>query len=135
MCPTAANHSLDNGCKAAGSYGGEPLCCGEGCGIPSCSNALWPGETRALFGGAGAGTCGAIESNDQTKVLRGVLCCQVESANPSGPSSFERPRGTDTPAEMLVGGAITQTNGFEPKLGKYREISRVWSAGYVPSRR
>ena len=59
-CPNPANHSLDNECSPAPGYGSEPLCCGAVCGVPSCSTALWPGKTRALFGAEAAGSCGGV---------------------------------------------------------------------------
>ena len=131
-CPNVANHSQDNGCKAAGGYGGEPLCCGDGCGVPSCSNALWPAQTRALFGPAtGAGTCGAMESNDQSGVLHGILCCKVGSSHPGGTPPRSEQSDSSATIEMLKGGAIIRANGTDPTLGDYREISRVWAAGLV----
>ena len=77
-----ADASLDNACKRA-SYGSEPLCCGGACGMPSCASALWPGETRVLFGkgslGGNAGSCGALTIRPDHEP-RGVLCCKKAAA-------------------------------------------------------
>ena len=69
-CPPAPIDD-DNGCAASGSWGGEPVCCGAGCGVPSCPNALWMGGTRihAREGEA----CGALTSD----WADGVLCCRA----------------------------------------------------------
>ena len=77
-CPAVANRSLDNGCKTAG-YGGEPLCCGKKCLVPSCSTALWDGHTRALIGAEGAGVCGSLEFKGKDDPS-GVLCCKLPAA-------------------------------------------------------
>jgi hypothetical protein len=83
QCPDPANHSLDNGCPAASGYGSEPLCCGAVCGVPSCSTALWPGKTRALFGTEAAGSCGGVVTNPVDGVPRGVLCCRITPPPPT----------------------------------------------------
>jgi hypothetical protein len=83
QCPDPANHSLDNGCPAASGYGSEPLCCGAVCGVPSCSTALWPGKTRALFGTEAAGSCGGVVTNPVDGAPRGVLCCRVTPPPPT----------------------------------------------------
>lgn len=78
-CPNPANHSRDNGCAPRG-YGSEPLCCGTACGVPSCSTALWPGATRALFGPEAAGSCANVVTSRSDGMPRGVLCCRKGTA-------------------------------------------------------
>ena len=93
-CPTPANKSLDNGCPAQRGYGSEPLCCGDACGVPSCASALWPGQTRALFGTEhGAGSCGAV-TRSAAGDPRGVLCCRVPDAFPAPRHVTEAPRAS-----------------------------------------
>jgi hypothetical protein len=77
-CPIPANQSLDNTCKPS-SYGGEPLCCGAQCLVPSCNSALWPGKTRALIGAEFAGGCAAIAIRPKDDEPRGVLCCRLSA--------------------------------------------------------
>eukprot|EP00912_Choanoflagellata_sp_UC4_P000323 UC4_evm4s197 len=90
-CPSKVNYSNDNGCSAVKKYGSEPICCGSDCGIPSCSNALWSGKTRALFGSLrGAGSCGSLNVlRDPQYRLRGILCCRI-----SNTTSFSIPQLT-----------------------------------------
>jgi hypothetical protein len=68
-CPTAPSDE-DNGCAADG-WGAEPICCGEGCVVPSCPNDLWMGATR-IHVGENAG-CGSVPGG----WVDGVLCCKM----------------------------------------------------------
>eukprot|EP01047_Picozoa_sp_COSAG01_P015113 COSAG01_NODE_751_length_13837_cov_78.727981_1_plen_557_part_00 len=88
-CPHPANHSVDNGCKASG-YGGEPLCCGDKCAVPSCSSALWPEKTPVLFGAEGAGCCAAVTIRADHQP-RGVLCCKTAAGDDDDDDRVEGP--------------------------------------------
>ena len=92
-CPAVPNRTADNGCAHSG-YGSEPLCCGAPCGVPSCSNALWDGATRALFGrSSGRGSCAAVTIG--ARVPQGVLCCR------------DRPKGAGNHAPPVPFGLLT----------------------------
>ena len=68
-CP-AAVITTDNGCISAG-WGAEPVCCGGGCTVPSCPNAVWLDQTRIHVDENAA--CDAVSSD----AADGVLCCKL----------------------------------------------------------
>ena len=60
----------DKGCAVAGTWGGEPVCCGGACIAPSCPNSVWPGMTNIHVDENAS--CDAIAGG----VADGVLCCK-----------------------------------------------------------
>jgi hypothetical protein len=71
-CP-AGPVASDNGCAPTG-WGSEPVCCGGGCSLPSCANALYPNGTLIHIG-TNEG-CGSLTAN----YISGVLCCRLPTA-------------------------------------------------------
>ena len=72
-CPPAPVDD-DNGCAPKGTWGGEPVCCGGACAVPSCPNSVWAGHTRIHVDEDSS--CGAIAGG----VADGVLCCSLAGA-------------------------------------------------------
>ena len=60
----------DNGCAAEG-WGAEPVCCGGGCTLPSCPNAVWSDGTLIHIDENNG--CGSLKQG----TVDGVLCCKV----------------------------------------------------------
>ena len=85
------NATQDFTCKGAG-YGSEPLCCGQGCTVPSCTQALWPGRTRVLLH---AGPCAALPGDGDA--FDGVLCCRVEPHNEMHSEMYSEMQAEEVP--------------------------------------
>jgi hypothetical protein len=66
-CTTGVN----NGCH--GGWGGEPICCGSKCAIPSCPDGVWSKQTRIHIGTRTGSVCNAMSSGNG---IEGVLCCK-----------------------------------------------------------
>lgn len=69
-CPPAPV-STDNGCAPPGTWGGEAVCCGGACEVPSCPNSIWLGQTRIHIDEGNS--CGGMAGG----VADGVLCCKL----------------------------------------------------------
>jgi hypothetical protein len=90
FCPNKTALALDNGCRGVTptQWGGEALCCGKDCEVPTCQTALWPQSSNAcapagegsadcgtLMVKAGSGVCDATIDNS----LDGIMCCKTAS--------------------------------------------------------
>lgn len=67
---TTPNPATDITCKATGC-GAEAVCCGSGCVLAGCKNAIFPNRTT-IYDDQQHG-CGAVAPS----VADGVLCCKV----------------------------------------------------------
>lgn len=59
-----------------GTWGCEPVCCGQACTTPSCPNDIWLGETN-IHEGMSSACCDSLTSQG----LDGVLCCKTPAAD------------------------------------------------------
>ena len=63
FCPNRTALVRDNGCRGTNptTWGGEALCCGKDCEVPTCQSALWPQRSSTCApGGEGSATCGTL---------------------------------------------------------------------------
>ena len=103
-CPPAPLGSADDaGCLAgADGWGGEPVCCGGGCTVPSCPNSVYADGTRIVVDPQGGGCCGSFSATP----VDGVLCCKTAT------SAQQRldDRVADARANVASGRKLTAVN-------------------------
>lgn len=91
FCPNNTALAPDNGCRGVSpsQWGGEALCCGKDCEVPTCQTALWPQSSSACApAGAGSASCGTLMVKAGSGVcdatidssLDGIMCCKTALA-------------------------------------------------------
>lgn len=101
-CPDPPADNTRYPCLDEG-FGAEPVCCGEGCRVGGCKNAVWEGNTAISVGKAEG--CSTVSSERNG----GILCCKDAD---SAPRPAPVPRPSVEPA--ATGGGTAGTGGDAP---------------------
>ena len=106
ICPPKPTENTNFPCWDTGVCA-EPVCCGEGCELAGCRDAVWPGKTRISRGTAEG--CGAVRAQNNG----GILCCRDEIQQAAAPASEDTSAANSASATSASATGVSSESGTE----------------------